>query len=55
MSNKVPNNNIHNHEINLEMKNYEWICDICDNSYYQRRSWSCEICEFDVCVICYWK
>ncbi len=55
ISTRIPNTSLHNHEINLEIRNLEWMCNICEKDYYKRRSWHCDICEFDVCVNCYWK
>lgn len=52
---RIPNNKCHNHELNLEIRNEAWKCNICNNIYYKRRSWYCDICDFDVCVFCYWK
>jgi len=52
---RIPNKNIHNHELNLEIRNDFWMCNICNKKYYKRRSWYCDICDFDVCVFCYWK
>lgn len=52
---KVPNTNCHNHELNLEIRNLEWECNLCGNDYYMRRSWYCDTCSYDACVFCYWK
>jgi len=55
ISTRLPNQTCHNHEVNLEMRDLEWVCYICEQVYYYRRSWYCAICEFDCCIFCYWK
>ena len=55
ISSRVPNSNCHNHELNLEIRPLEWECNMCGNAYYMRRSWYCDICNFDSCLYCYWK
>ncbi len=52
---RKPKSDVHKHEMNLEQRNEEWECDICDQSYYMRRSWYCNLCNFDVCYYCYWE
>lgn len=52
---RKPNINSHKHELNLEIRDFEWECQVCCNYYYKRRSWYCDLCDFDVCVYCYWK
>jgi hypothetical protein len=52
---KLPQTNIHSHELNLEIRNAHWSCDKCKNDYYNRRSWFCDLCDYDICVFCYWK
>ncbi len=55
ISTRVQNSNCHSHELNLEIRDLEWECSLCGNSFYRRRSWYCDLCEFDACVFCYWR
>jgi hypothetical protein len=55
ISTRLPNTTCHNHELNLEIREIEWQCNLCHNIYYKRRSWFCDNCDFDVCFSCYWK
>lgn len=36
---------------NIGKDNYK--CDICGNAFYNRPSYYCESCDFDVCPNCY--
>lgn len=54
ISSRVPNTKCHNHELNLEMRDCIWDCSICGDQFFKRHSWYCDICDFDVCVNCYW-
>ena len=55
INSRVPNKNIHNHVLNLEQRELEWECNNCENPFFRRRSWYCNLCDYDICVNCYWK
>ena len=45
----------HNHYLyNNVMKDYRWICDICENEFEvkTKRRYRCEPCDFDICEEC---
>ena len=49
-----PNNNLHNHELELLIRE-DWYCDICKDRFINKISYCCLKCNFDVCYYCYYK
>lgn len=50
---KKPNLKIHLHEMKLRNDNLSWSCDVCCLNYKTRKSFQCVICDYDLCIKCY--
>jgi hypothetical protein len=46
--------NLHNHGLLIKDSGH-WICDVCDEEHKNSMAWNCSLCDFDICVNCYWS
>lgn len=49
------NTSYHNHPLKVKEEENNWTCDICNSDYYCKISMYCKICDFDVCIECYFE